>query len=107
MIASCPGRQGQKKSPLEGSGLNLFSWKRIEETGRIMLQRNNNRQFIFLMTVIDIRYGASRARNPRSLGALEKMFYHGICHETIHGFAAREAGRAQARTVGIGCAGIS
>jgi hypothetical protein len=83
----------QKKSPLEGSGLNLFSWKRIEETGRIMLHCNSDCQFIFLMTVIDVAYGwCIRARDAHLLGASEKMFYHGICHETIHGFAAREAG---------------
>jgi hypothetical protein len=34
---------------------------------------------------------------PHSLGALGKMFYHLICHETIQDFALVEAGRAGAR----------
>ncbi|VXB11244.1 hypothetical protein MASSI9I_100157 [Massilia sp. 9I] len=44
----------QKKSPLPGSGLNLFPWRRIEETGRMMLQCRKLVQFIFLMTAIKI-----------------------------------------------------
>jgi hypothetical protein len=43
-----------KKSPLPGSGLNLFPWRRIEETGSMMLHRRKFIQFIFQMTAINI-----------------------------------------------------
>jgi len=44
----------QKKARFVRSGLNLFPWRRIEETGSMMLHRRKSVQFIFLMTAIKI-----------------------------------------------------
>jgi hypothetical protein len=45
-------RAGKKIARGTNRGLKLFPWRRIEETGSMMLQRGNEIQFFFEMPTI-------------------------------------------------------